>query len=78
MITGVHAYNINAPILMSLKKNLDYVGAPSFTDKEQEWAKKLQEATQKEQKGFDTKIKSIPDNWEKIVHPLVARQMLQK
>ncbi len=66
LITGVHAYNINGPVLMALQKNLEFIGTPSFTEQEQEWGKKLQESTDKEQKGFDTKIKSLPDAWEKI------------
>jgi len=66
LITGVHSYNINGPLLVTLQKNLDIVGPPSFTDEEQVWGKKLQEAALKEQKGFDTKVKSIPDDWEKL------------
>lgn len=66
LITGVHSYNINGPLLMTLQKNLDIVGPPSFTDEEQVWGKKLQEAALKEQKGFDTKVKSIPDDWEEL------------
>ena len=66
LITGVHSYNINGPLLNALQKNLTVVGPPSFTDAEQEWGKKLQKAALKEQKGFETKIKTIPDNWETL------------
>lgn len=66
LITGVHAYNLNGPILNALQKNIEYVGAPLFTDEEQEWGKKLQEATSKDQKGFDTSIVLVPEDWEKI------------
>ena len=66
LITGVHSYNINGPVLMALQKNLDIVGPPSFTEEEQEWGKKLQEAALKEEKGFQTEIKPIPDDWEKL------------
>jgi len=66
LITGVHTYNINGPVLMALQKNINIVGAPSFTEEEQEWAKKLQKAALKEPKGFDSKVKSVPDNWEDI------------
>ncbi len=66
LITGVHAYNLNGPLIMAIQKNLEQVGAPVFTGDEQVWGKKLQESTSKEQKGFDPKIKFIPDEWEKI------------
>ena len=66
LITGVHAYNLNGPILNALQKNIEYVGAPVFTDEEQEWGKKLQEATLKEQKGFETDMETIPEDWEKM------------
>ena len=66
LITGVHSYNVNGPLLMAIQKNLEIVGPPSFTEAEQEWGKKLQEAAQKDQKGFNTKIKPIPEGWEKI------------
>jgi aminobenzoyl-glutamate utilization protein B len=66
LITGVHSYNVNGPLIMAIEKNLQIVGPPSFTEEEQEWGKKLQEAAQKDQKGFNTKIKAVPENWEKI------------
>ena len=66
LITGLHAYNVNGPVLLALQKNLDIIGPPTFTDEEQVWGKKLQKAALKEEKGFDTKIKTIPDDWEKI------------
>lgn len=64
LITGVHSYNINGPLLMTLQKNLEIVGAPIFSEEEQEWGKKLQLAALKEQKGFDPKVKPVPENWE--------------
>ena len=66
LITGVHSYNVNGPLIMAIQKKIQAVGPPSFTEEEQVWGKKLQEATQKEQKGFDSKVKPIPEAWEKI------------
>jgi aminobenzoyl-glutamate utilization protein B len=66
LITGVHSYNINGPLLMSIQENLEIVGPPKFTEEEQEWGKKLQDYALKEQKGFEMKIKPIPDDWEKL------------
>lgn len=64
--TGVHAYNLNGPILNRLQENIEYVGAPVFTDEEQEWGKKLQEATLIDQKGFATDVVPITEDWEKL------------
>jgi aminobenzoyl-glutamate utilization protein B len=66
LITGVHSYNVNGPLILAIQNNLQIVGPPSFTEEEQEWGKKLQEAAQKDQKGFETKIKPIPEGWEKL------------
>ncbi len=66
LITGVHAYNVNGPILNRLQENIEYVGAPIFTDEEQEWGKKLQEATLMDQKGFATDVEPISEDWEKL------------
>jgi len=66
LITGVHSYNVNGPLIMAIQNNLQIVGPPSFTEEEQEWGKKLQEAAQKDQKGFETKVKPIPEAWEKL------------
>jgi len=64
LITGVHEYNHNEPLLRALEKNLHIVGAPTFTDKEQEWARELQKNTGKEKIGFKTEITNMPDNWK--------------
>ena len=66
LITGVHSYNVNGPLIMAIQKNLNIVGPPVFTEEEQAWGKKLQAAAEKDQKGFNTKIKPVPEGWEKI------------
>ncbi len=66
LITGVHEYNKNYPLMAALEKNIIAIGAPEFTAEEQEWGKKLQDFTEKDQLGFKTEIKKIPDNWEEI------------
>ncbi|MEQ9425572.1 MAG: amidohydrolase [Cyclobacteriaceae bacterium] len=66
LITGVHEYNLNEPMLRNIQSNLQLVGPPTFTAEEQEWARKLQQAAEKDQDGFDTKITSIPSDWEKL------------
>jgi aminobenzoyl-glutamate utilization protein B len=45
----------------ALQKNLELVGAPKYTEAEQEFARSLQRMTGKEEKGFNDKIKPLPD-----------------
>lgn len=67
MITGVHQYNRNEPMMQAIEKNIVLVGTPKFTAEEQAWGKKLQKATGKEEKGFMTKIEKIPANWRTVL-----------
>ncbi|MFH1715750.1 MAG: amidohydrolase [Planctomycetota bacterium] len=61
LITGVHEYLLNRPLQEALQRNLELVGAPKFTEEEQEFAHSLQRVTGKEEKGFNDKIKPLPD-----------------
>ncbi|MHC4566918.1 MAG: peptidase dimerization domain-containing protein, partial [Planctomycetota bacterium] len=61
LITGVHEYLLNRPLQEALQKNLELVGAPKYTEAEQEFARSLQRMTGKEEKGFNDKIKPLPD-----------------
>jgi len=61
LITGVHEYLLNRPLQEALQKNLELVGAPQFTEEEQEFARSLQRLVNKEEKGFNEKIKALPD-----------------
>lgn len=61
LITGVYEYLLNRPLQEALQKNLELVGAPQYTEAEQEFARSLQRATGKEEKGFNDKIKPLPD-----------------
>ena len=60
LITGVHGYLLNRPIQEALQENLDLVGAPKFTDQEQEFARSLQRFLNKPEKGFNGEIKPMP------------------
>ena len=60
LITGVHEYLLNRPLQEALQKNLELVGAPRDTEAEQEFARSLQRVTDKEEKGFNDKIKPLP------------------
>jgi len=61
LLTGVHEYLLNRPLQEALQKNLELVGAPQFTEEEQEFARSLQRSVNKEEKGFNEKIKALPD-----------------
>ncbi|MHC4432144.1 MAG: amidohydrolase [Planctomycetota bacterium] len=62
LITGVYEYLLNRPLQEALQKNLELVGAPQFTEAEQEFARSLQRITGKVEKGFNDKIKPLPDD----------------
>lgn len=66
LITGVHEYNLNKPLLEAIQKNLQLVGPPTFTDEEQKWARDLQKSTEKEEQGFMTAIELMPEGWEEL------------
>jgi len=61
LITGVHKYNLNRPLQEALQKNLELVGAPQFTEEEQEFARSIQRNTNKEEIGFNDKIIPLDD-----------------
>ena len=61
LLTGVHGYVHNRPMQEAIFRNLKRVGAPTFTDKEQEFAKSLQRGLGIEAKGFRTDIEPLPD-----------------
>lgn len=56
LVSGVHEVLVNRTGGAALQKNLEYLGALDFTEEEISFAKKIQEATNKPQIGFDTKI----------------------
>jgi aminobenzoyl-glutamate utilization protein B len=64
LITGVHEYNLNRPLQEALQKNLELVGAPKFTEEEHTFARTLQHATGKEEKGYNEEIMPLPDKLE--------------
>ncbi|UCD51704.1 MAG: hypothetical protein JSW27_03555, partial [Phycisphaerales bacterium] len=52
---------LNRPLQEALQKNLELVGTPQYTEAEQEFARSLQRITGKEEKGFNDRIKPLPD-----------------
>lgn len=56
LITGVHAKLLNRTLLERMQAHLEYVGAPTYTEDEQKWARELQAFTEKEQVGFKGEV----------------------
>ncbi len=61
LITAVHEYLLNRPLQEALQKNLELIGSPRFTQEEQAFARSLQRFLNKQEKGFDQEIKTLPD-----------------
>ncbi len=61
LITGVHRYQHNRPMQEAIQKNLEMVGAPDFSAREQEFARTLQRNVDKEEQGFSTEVEPLPD-----------------
>jgi aminobenzoyl-glutamate utilization protein B len=60
LTTGVHSYLLNRTLTELLDRNLRAAGAPEWSEGEQGFARKLQEATGKEQKGMFAGIEALP------------------
>ena len=61
LITGVHAVMFNRPLQEAMQWNLEYVGAPDFTDADQEFAKALQRSLDLDEKGLNIEIQPLAD-----------------
>jgi aminobenzoyl-glutamate utilization protein B len=64
LLTGVHEYLLNRPLQEAAYANLILVGAPGFTEAEQEFGRALQRSLGIEAKGFPTEIKPLADKPE--------------
>lgn len=56
LISGIHEILVNRTGSAALQKNLEFLGPISYTEEEQEFAKKIQEAVDKPQVGMVSKI----------------------
>lgn len=61
LISGVHEVLVNRTGAEALQKNLERLGPISYTEEEQEFAKKIQEATGKEQVGIESIISPLEE-----------------
>ncbi|WP_144607094.1 amidohydrolase [Algoriphagus algorifonticola] len=64
LISGVHEVLVNRTGSAALQKNLENLGSISYTEEEQNFAKKIQEATGKPQIGLVSKIEPMEETAE--------------
>ncbi len=67
LISGIHEVLVNRTGGTRLQQNLEYLGPIAYTENEQEFAKKIQAATGKEQVGVESKINPLEETLE---HPM--------
>jgi aminobenzoyl-glutamate utilization protein B len=67
LISGIHEILPNRAGGAAVQKNLEYLGEIEYTEGEIAFAKKIQEATGKEEVGLDTSIKQLKETAE---HPM--------
>ena len=64
LITGVHEMLLNRPLQEAAQANLEYVGAPVFSEEDQVFGKTLQKEVGVEATGYPTKVKPLADNMQ--------------
>lgn len=67
LVSGVHEILVNRAGGARLQQNLEYLGPIEYTEEEQNFGKKIQEATGKEQVGMFSKIEPLEETQE---HPM--------
>ncbi|UCH64190.1 MAG: amidohydrolase [Fidelibacterota bacterium] len=61
LITGVHEYLLNRPLQEAIQVNLELVGTPIFTKKEQAFARSIQRFLKIKERGFSEELKPLAD-----------------
>lgn len=64
LISGIHEVLVNRTGSAALQKNLETLGPITYTEKEQTFAKKIQESTEKPQIGLVSKIEPMEETAE--------------
>ncbi len=59
LITGVHRYLLNRPLIEAIQANLELVGPPRFSPEEQEFGRELQLFVQKDPVGFIDTLRAL-------------------
>jgi aminobenzoyl-glutamate utilization protein B len=57
--TGVYEYLFNRPLQEAMQKNLEVVGAPQWTEADQQFARAMQKVSGREEKGLSTTVKPL-------------------
>jgi len=65
-ITGVHSVFLNRPLQEAMQQNLEYVGGPSFSKSDQQFAKAMQQTLGIEQVGYREKITPLGEGPEPL------------
>ena len=66
LITGVHEMLLNRPHQETAPANLERVGAPDYTDEEQDFARELQAFLELEQTGISEEVDPLADEPEPV------------
>lgn len=64
LVSGVHEVLVNRTGAGALQANLEYLGPISYTDEEQDFAKKIQESTGAELVGIESEINPLEETLE--------------
>lgn len=64
VLTGIHQRHSNKGMAEAIQANIDLIGMPSWTEKEQAFAKALQKEMGSEQSGYPAKIKQLKPSEE--------------
>ncbi len=67
LISGVHEIVVNRTGGARMQSNLEYLGSISYTEEEQDFARKIQQATGKPEVGLDSEIRPLEETLE---HPM--------
>jgi aminobenzoyl-glutamate utilization protein B len=59
LLTAVHRKLLNRPLQEALQANLEFLGAPQFTEEDQAFARELQRSLELEEKGLNTEVKPL-------------------
>jgi aminobenzoyl-glutamate utilization protein B len=62
LLTGVHEMLLNRPLQEAAQANLEYVGAPVFSEEDQAFTKKLQEEVGLEPLGYPSEVGRLEDD----------------
>ena len=66
LVTGVHELLLNRPLQEAAQANLEYVGAPKFSEEDHEFAQQLQTGLGIEPLGYPTEVTALADEVQPV------------